>query len=816
MTISASQPIRVVYRGDGVTVNFSLPFVYFANEDGTKQLLVVKADSTGLNATTLAENTDFTITAAGEPNGTLTLFSALEEGKKLTIVYDIPIEQPINWAEFARLPSKSIETSFDRVVAILKQHQEILERCVKVVVSDDQTPEELLGEVYDKLDSATEIADDARAAANEATTAANNATAAVASAEDTLADVKTYVDNAKTDINETITTKVAETIEDAKTTVTTAATTNVNNYVDETVKPALQNYTDSAAGSAVAAENSASAAAGSAASAAASEASASNSAQSATAAKQAAEAAITDENLVIVATDLKSASSNIKSVAANKTNINTVAANKTNINTVAGDKANIDAVAANKANIDTVAENSAAVNNVASNMADVKAAVKSASDAKKWAIGTIAEQPDGSAKYWAEQAQSVVQIADASETAKGIARIATDTEVDAGSDDSTIVTPKKLKSKYASLAGAQTITGLKKFTQQLRVSKSGIALEVKNTNYPTQNVLPENAAYSSITFNSGDGNYFTLIDTQMGTDGASYARFLHKNPFKNKFIRIDGNIYPSGNSELKFSADAVILEASKVTVPTVATNVKDKQAVNTVWVNNWIVAQNPIGVAITSGAASSTQAVSLKTRDNSLDIINDNTITKKYIHDSIKDETGKDLGYSIISYEGTIGKSGHCINAISYKEDGGPVVAQIGVWAFKTGEIKTFAPTPAENSNDTNIANTGWVTAFRYSVYGISATSGSVNLDVNRVYKMTVTDTTTFVLPATPVADKHNQIKLMLKVAGTPTINWGTTNFFNKQTPEITEGYYDVYFDYDPNLAAWVCGVMAKGAEDNA
>lgn len=816
MTISASQPIRVVYRGDGVTVNFSLPFVYFANEDGTKQLLVVKADSTGLNATTLAENTDFTITAAGEPNGTLTLFSALEEGKKLTIVYDIPIEQPINWAEFARLPSKSIETSFDRVVAILKQHQEILERCVKVVVSDDQTPEELLGEVYDKLDSATEIADDARAAANEATTAANNATAAVASAEDTLADVKTYVDNAKTDINETITTKVAETIEDAKTTVTAAATTNVNNYVDETVKPALQNYTDSAAGSAVAAENSASAAAGSAASAAASKASASNSAQSATAAKQAAEAAITDENLVIVATDLKSASSNIKSVAANKTNINTVAGNKTNINTVAGDKANIDAVAANKANIDTVAENSAAVNNVASNMADVKAAVKSASDAKKWAVGTIAEQPDGSAKYWAEQAQSVVQIADASETAKGIARIATDAEVGAGTDDSTIVTPKKLKSKYASLAGAQTITGLKNFTQQLRLSKSGTALEVINTNYPTQNVLPETAAYSSITFNSGDGNYFTLIDTQMGTDGNSYARFIHKNPFKNKISKIESNVYSDGNSVIKLVADTVSLDASKVVVPTVATNVKDKQAVNAEWVNNWMVAQNPIGVTIATGNATSYTDVSLKTKDSSLDAVNNKTLIKTYYHDIVLDKNGKFIGYSQISQNGTTGKSRHAICARANKEDGTNVTATISVEVGQDGKIITYAPTPSENSNGTDIANTGWVTVFRYSINAISATSGSINLEVTRVYKMTVTGTTTFVLPTTPAADKHNQIKLMLKVTGTPTINWGTTNFFNKQTPDITEGYYDVYFDYDPNLAAWVCGIMAKGAEDNA
>ena len=442
-------------------------------------------------------------------------------------------------------------------------------------------------------------------------------------------------------------------------------------------------------------------------------------------------------------------------------------------------------------------------------MADVKSAVKSASDAKKWAVGTIAEQPDGSAKYWAEQAQSVTQVADASETAKGIARVATDAEVGAGTDDSTIVTPKKLKSKYASLAGAI-------FTGLLRIIKSDIVLDVRNTNYPTQNVLPENNAYSSITFNSGDGNYFTLIDTQMGTNGTSYARFIHKNPFKNKISKIESNVYSDGNNELKLSADAVTLDASKVTVPTVATNVKDKQAASTAWVNNWMVAQNPIGVTIATGNATSYTDLSLKTKDSSLDSVSNKTLTKTYYHDIVLDKNGKFIGYSQILQNGTTGKSRHAICARANKEDGTNVTATISVEVGQDEKIITYVPTPSENSNGTDIANTGWVTVFRYSINAISATSGSINLEVTRVYKMTVTDTTTFVLPTTPAADKHNQIKLMLKVTGTPTINWGTTNFFNKQTPEITEGYYDVYFDYDPNLAAWVCGVMAKGAEDNA
>ena len=62
MTIPASMPIRVVYIGDGTAVNYPVPFVYFANADGTKQLAVVKADKTGENEIVLVENTDFTIT----------------------------------------------------------------------------------------------------------------------------------------------------------------------------------------------------------------------------------------------------------------------------------------------------------------------------------------------------------------------------------------------------------------------------------------------------------------------------------------------------------------------------------------------------------------------------------------------------------------------------------------------------------------------------------------------------------------------------------------------------------------------------------
>lgn len=121
------------------------------------------------------------------------------------------------------------------------------------------------------------------------------------------------------------------------------------------------------------------------------------------------------------------------------------------------------------------------------------------------------------------------------------------------------------------------------------------------------------------------------------------------------------------------------------------------------------------------------------------------------------------------------------------------------------------APTQAVGNNSTRVATTAYVNIFQPVVTALSATSGTVSLAVNKIYTISVSGTTTFSLPTPSNTNVFNQIKVMMKVTGTPTINWGTTRFFNKKTPEIKEGNYDVYFDYDRLLGGWVCGVIAKG-----
>lgn len=128
------------------------------------------------------------------------------------------------------------------------------------------------------------------------------------------------------------------------------------------------------------------------------------------------------------------------------------------------------------------------------------------------------------------------------------------------------------------------------------------------------------------------------------------------------------------------------------------------------------------------------------------------------------------------------------------------------------GIASTFAPTPMAKSNDTNIATTEWVRNVQPFINVISDTSGTITLATNKVYTMSISDATTFSLPTSVDTTVFNQIKVMATVTGTPTITWGTTNFFNKETPEIEAGSYDFYFDYDNGLGAWVAGALPKGA----
>lgn len=100
-------------------------------------------------------------------------------------------------------------------------------------------------------------------------------------------------------------------------------------------------------------------------------------------------------------------------------------------------------------------------------------------------------------------------------------------------------------------------------------------------------------------------------------------------------------------------------------------------------------------------------------------------------------------------------------------------------------------------------------------ITAISATSGTVSLNANTLYKMTISGETTFSLPSTVNATKHNQIKILANLSVVSAINFGTDKYFNCEPPDMTEaGYYDIYIDYDPHQSSWVAGAIRKGAAE--
>ncbi len=99
------------------------------------------------------------------------------------------------------------------------------------------------------------------------------------------------------------------------------------------------------------------------------------------------------------------------------------------------------------------------------------------------------------------------------------------------------------------------------------------------------------------------------------------------------------------------------------------------------------------------------------------------------------------------------------------------------------------------------------------AIINLTGTSGTITLTSNRIHKISINGATTFNLPSISDLNNSYQIKVMAYVSGTHSINWGTSNFFNRKVPEIKQGYYDFYFDYDPVYKQWIAGAIPKGVQ---
>lgn len=126
MTIITSQS-RVTYAGDGVSLNFPIPFEFFLNTDISA---VLTSASGGVAA--LTYGVDFLLTNANVPGGgTFNKLIVVPIGTTLSIYLNPPITQGSHYVSNAPFPAATLELDLDRQAQISQRLQDQINRCIR-------------------------------------------------------------------------------------------------------------------------------------------------------------------------------------------------------------------------------------------------------------------------------------------------------------------------------------------------------------------------------------------------------------------------------------------------------------------------------------------------------------------------------------------------------------------------------------------------------------------------------------------------------------------------------------------------------------
>lgn len=149
-------PTKVKYSGNGEVTEFPTGFAFFENDN-----IVVYLNGVIINS-------GYSVTGVGETDGGSVIFEeAPKEGDKIVILRKVAIERVTDFQEGGAFRAKNINDELDRQTAFCQQIQEQIDRCVKVEVTDDQDPQELIDKVFEQLDVATTVGEQAIKTAEE-------------------------------------------------------------------------------------------------------------------------------------------------------------------------------------------------------------------------------------------------------------------------------------------------------------------------------------------------------------------------------------------------------------------------------------------------------------------------------------------------------------------------------------------------------------------------------------------------------------------------------------------------------------------------
>lgn len=248
------------YRGNGAATQFSIGFPYLKREYVKVYLF---KGATG-EEVKLSDNRFSFVNDSTIKFPVLDTDEILQEGDILTVQRETTLGSEFEFDNQRRLFPVEVMNADDLSFQQIQELRREINRSVRVNPTAEETPEELLNTVYDKLDSATEIAENAIVAAGQATIAAEQATTAVEEAKKQVVATQEYIDEKRAEVD-TIVAEAEASVDDAITQATedvkqaaldaaneaineaaATATGIVLEYTNNELKPELMAYATSA------------------------------------------------------------------------------------------------------------------------------------------------------------------------------------------------------------------------------------------------------------------------------------------------------------------------------------------------------------------------------------------------------------------------------------------------------------------------------------------------------------------------------------------------------------------------------------------
>ena len=154
--------LKKIYPGNGVNEEWTIDFPFFKAE----HVRALHVSEVGIE-TELVQGTDFTVTGGDGGTGSLTFpiagsaYPTLPATEKIAIFRDTPLLQELALRNFDEFNVRLIMRAMDLLTMQNQEQADALDRAVKVAISDDTDPDELIATLLQGVQDAANAATDA-------------------------------------------------------------------------------------------------------------------------------------------------------------------------------------------------------------------------------------------------------------------------------------------------------------------------------------------------------------------------------------------------------------------------------------------------------------------------------------------------------------------------------------------------------------------------------------------------------------------------------------------------------------------------------